>query len=68
MLGDAAKRREYDATGRVVRSVEDEFVDRHGWGWGAWTGGRCWQAVAGVAEQQSLQALAALPSFPLPLQ
>lgn len=28
VLSDPAKRREYDATGRVVRSLEDEFVDR----------------------------------------
>lgn len=33
VLSDPAKRREYDTTGKVVRSLEDEFVDR--WGWGA---------------------------------
>ncbi|PRW34018.1 trans-2-enoyl- reductase [Chlorella sorokiniana] len=27
VLSDPAKRREYDATGKVVRSLEDEFVD-----------------------------------------
>ena len=38
VLSDPAKRRESDATGRVVRSLEDEFVDR--WvGWGGGGGG-----------------------------
>lgn len=30
VLSDAAKRAEYDKTGKVVRSVEDEFMDRWG--------------------------------------
>ena len=28
VLSDGGKRREYDATGRVVKTVEDEFMDR----------------------------------------
>lgn len=32
VLSDAAKRRDYDATGRVVRAPEEEFVDAFGGG------------------------------------
>lgn len=40
VLSDPAKRREYDATGKVVRSLEDEFVDRWAVGLGCarWAG------------------------------
>ena len=40
VLSDGGKRREYDATGRVVKTVEDEFMDR----WAVVVGGmiRLW--------------------------
>ena len=33
VLSDGGKRREYDATGRVVKTVEEEFMDRWGRRW-----------------------------------
>lgn len=54
VLSDNAKRREYNETGKVVRSVEDEFMDR----WGL--GGQCRGAHRGICTPAGHQRTARL--------